>query len=64
MGMQPSMNAGMTGSPASKRRTHADNIPDSEKPFACDRESFVLLPALPYSEPSHVKKCVCHLFYP
>jgi len=27
---------GMGGSSASKRRTHADNIPDSEKPFSCD----------------------------
>lgn len=26
----------MGGSNASKRRTHADNIPDSEKPFSCD----------------------------
>ena len=24
----------------SKRRTHADNIPDSEKPFSCEREYF------------------------
>ena len=24
----------------SKRRTHADNIPDSEKPFSCEREFF------------------------
>ena len=25
--------------PTVRRRTHADSIPDSEKPFACDRES-------------------------
>ena len=25
----------------SKRRTHADNIPDSEKPFSCEREYFI-----------------------
>ena len=25
-----------------KRRTHADNIPDSEKPFSCEREYFFL----------------------
>ena len=27
-----------TKEPSSRRRTHADNIPDSEKPFACDRK--------------------------
>ena len=26
----------------SKRRTHADNIPDSEKPFSCEREYFFM----------------------
>ena len=36
---------GVGGSPGgmgpggnNKRRTHADNIPDSEKPFSCERE--------------------------
>ena len=29
---------GMGGSNIGKRRTHADNIPDSEKPFSCDRK--------------------------
>ena len=24
--------------PTARRRTHADSIPDSEKPFACDRK--------------------------
>ena len=38
---------GVGGSPGgmgpggnNKRRTHADNIPDSEKPFSCEREFF------------------------
>jgi hypothetical protein len=29
---------GGTGSGGSKRRTHADQIPDSEKPFSCECE--------------------------
>ena len=39
---------GVGGSPGgmgpggnNKRRTHADNIPDSEKPFSCEREYFI-----------------------
>jgi len=31
--------AGASSSGFSKRRTHADNIPDSEKPFSCERTS-------------------------
>ena len=33
----------MGGSSSSKRRTHADNIPDSEKPFSCDRKPYKLI---------------------
>ena len=35
------MSFGASGSsnPTNKRRTHADNIPDSEKPFSCERKS-------------------------
>jgi len=38
-GRDRSSGGGMGGSSASKRRTHADSIPDSEKPFSCDRRS-------------------------
>ena len=31
------------GSGNSKRRTHADNIPDSEQPFSCDRKPHNLI---------------------
>ena len=37
-GRDRSSGGGMGGNNASKRRTHADNIPDSEKPFSCDRK--------------------------
>ena len=37
-GRDRSSGGGMGGSSASKRRTHADAIPDSEKPFSCDRK--------------------------
>jgi len=30
-------NFGASGNSGNKRRTHADNIPDSEKPFSCER---------------------------
>ena len=33
----------MGGSNVGKRRTHADNIPDSEKPFSCDRKLYYLI---------------------
>ena len=29
---------GGPGNSSNKRRTHADNIPDSEKPFSCERK--------------------------
>ena len=41
-GRDRSMGGGMGANNASKRRTHADNIPDSEKPFSCDRKLSIL----------------------
>ena len=34
-----SFGASGSSNPTNKRRTHADNIPDSEKPFSCERKS-------------------------
>lgn len=44
---------------SNRRRTHADNIPDSEKPFACERSNrgsnsmkrSTINPPIPYKEP-------------
>ena len=52
----------------SKRRTHADNIPDSEKPFSCEREYFFYV--LFYSSYQYYKdfrhisitSCINHVF--
>ena len=39
-GIGGSPGGGMGPGGNNKRRTHADNIPDSEKPFSCEREYF------------------------
>ena len=42
-GRDRSSGGGMGGNSSSKRRTHADAIPDSEKPFSCDRKLKTLI---------------------
>ena len=45
-GRDRSSGGGMGGGSASKRRTHADSIPDSEKPFSCDRKPQIFILSL------------------
>ena len=40
------LGSGGTGSGGTKRRTHADQIPDSEKPFSCECELLPLFSTL------------------
>ena len=43
-----------------KRRTHADNIPDSEKPFSCEREYFFFLLCILFNLSIHTYKDSFH----